>query len=57
MPFLKLHFVTSVIISDEEFLASVTCLFSTNALSFMLLDGLADVAEYTSKRVIHLVEK
>ena len=40
---------------DEEFPASVTCLFSANALSFMPLDGLADVAEYTSKEIIRLI--
>ena len=41
---------------DEEFPASVTCLFSQNALSFMPLDGLADVAEYTSKAIIQLLK-
>lgn len=41
---------------DEEFPASVTCLFSHNALSFMPLDGLADVAEYTSKTIIELIK-
>jgi hypothetical protein len=41
---------------DEEFPASVTCLFSHNALSFMPLDGLADVAEYTSKAIIQLIK-
>ena len=41
--------------ADEEFPASVTCLFSANALSFMPLDGLADVAEYTSRRIIKIV--
>ena len=40
---------------DEEFPASVTCLFSANALSFIPLDGLADVAEYTSKGIIGLI--
>jgi len=40
---------------DEEFPASVTCLFSSNALSFMPLDGLADVAEYTSKAIIEFL--
>jgi hypothetical protein len=40
---------------DEEFPASATCLFSANALSFMPLDGLADVGEYTSKGIIELV--
>ena len=43
-------------IKDEEFPASVTCLFSQNALSFMPLDGLADVAEYTSKAIIQLLK-
>lgn len=41
---------------DEEFPASVTCLFSHNALSFMPLDGLADVAEYTSKAIIERIK-
>jgi hypothetical protein len=41
---------------DEEFTASVTCLFSGNALSFMPLDGLADVAEYTSKTILFLIK-
>jgi hypothetical protein len=36
---------------DEEFPAAVTCLFTANALDFMPLDGLADVAEYTGKRI------
>lgn len=40
---------------DEEFPASATCLFSCNAMSFMPLDGLADVAEYTAKALIDLV--
>ncbi len=37
---------------DEEFPASATCFFSANAVSFMPLDGLADVAEYTSKGIL-----
>jgi hypothetical protein len=41
---------------DEEFLASVICLFSANADAFMPLDGLADIAEYTSKKIIQLLE-
>jgi hypothetical protein len=36
---------------DEDFPASVTCLFSSNAQSFLPLDGLADLAEYTSKAI------
>ncbi len=41
--------------SDEDFPASATCLFSCNALRFMPLDGLADLAEYTSRRILELV--
>jgi hypothetical protein len=37
---------------DEEFPAAVTCLFAANALDFMPLDGLADVAEYTAKKML-----
>lgn len=40
---------------DDEFPASATCLFSANALSFMPLDALADVAEYTSRGILQLV--
>jgi hypothetical protein len=40
---------------DEEFPASVTCLFGANAMDFMPLDGLADVAECTTKRIIGLL--
>jgi hypothetical protein len=40
---------------DEDFPASVTCLFAANAIDFMPLDGLADVAEYTGKRILALV--
>jgi len=43
--------------ADDDFPASVTCLFSANAPSFMPLDGLADVAEYTSKAIIHLIKR
>lgn len=37
---------------DEDFPPSVTCLFSSNAPAFMPLDGLADVAEYTSRGIL-----
>jgi hypothetical protein len=40
---------------DEEFPASATCLFSANALSFLPLDGLADLGEYTTKAIVELV--
>jgi hypothetical protein len=39
---------------DEDFPASAVCLFSTNALSFMPLDGLADVAEYSSRKILEI---
>ena len=41
--------------SDEDFPAAATCLFSCNALSFIPLDALADLAEYTSRRILELV--
>lgn len=41
--------------ADEDFPASVTCLFSNNALNFMPIDGLADVGEYTSRKILELI--
>jgi len=41
---------------DEDFPASVTCLFSHNASAFLPVDGLADVAEYTSKKLLMSVQ-
>ena len=41
--------------ADEDFPASVTCLFSNNANRFMPMDGLADVGEYTSKKIVHML--
>jgi hypothetical protein len=40
--------------ADEEFPPSATCLYSSNANRFMPVDGLADVGEYTSKRILDL---
>ena len=42
-------------LDDEEFPASATCLFSSNALSYLPLDGLADLGEYTSKEIIRII--
>ncbi|MDZ7665037.1 MAG: DUF3786 domain-containing protein [Desulfotignum sp.] len=42
--------------ADEDFPAAVTCLYSSNADRFMPIDGLADVGEYTSKKIIDLVK-
>jgi len=41
--------------ADDEFPASATCLFSNNALSFLPIDALADVGEYTSKKILDLL--
>ena len=40
---------------DEDFPPSVTCLYSANADRFIPLDGLADVAEYTTRKIIELL--
>ena len=37
---------------DEDFPASVTCLYSHNADRFLTTDALADVGEYTVKKII-----
>ena len=41
--------------ADEDFSASVTCLYSNNANHFISIDGLADIGEYTSKKIIEIV--
>jgi hypothetical protein len=41
--------------ADEEFPASVTCLFSNNSATFLPTDALADTAEYTSKKIIDIL--
>lgn len=41
--------------ADDDFSASATCLFSNNALSFLPVDALADTGEYTSKKIIELI--
>jgi hypothetical protein len=43
--------------ADEDFPASATCLYSHNAHRFMPVDGLADVAEYTSRTILALLEQ
>ena len=40
--------------ADEDFPASVTCLYSHNARLFLPVDGLADVGEYTSRKIMEL---
>ncbi len=42
--------------ADDDFPASATCLYSQNANQFMPIDGLADVGEYTSRKILSLIE-
>ncbi len=42
--------------ADDDFPASATCLYSNNALSFLPIDGLADVGEYTSRKILDLID-
>ncbi|RJR21074.1 MAG: DUF3786 domain-containing protein [Desulfobacteraceae bacterium] len=53
-PFPKICLRYIFYMPDEDFPASATCLFSSNALSFLPLDGLADVAEYTSRGIVKI---
>lgn len=41
--------------ADDDFPASVTCLYSNNANHFIPTDGLADIGEYASKKMIGVV--
>ena len=41
--------------ADEDFPASAVCLYSRNANRMMPIDGLADVGEYTSRRIIEII--
>lgn len=53
LPRIPLYYLFNL--SDEEFPASVTCLFSSNADRFLPVEGLADTAEYTAKKIITLL--
>ena len=55
-PFSKIALCYIFYESDEDFPASVTCLYSNNALSFLPIDALADVGEYTSRKILDLVD-
>ena len=55
-PFPKIALCYIFYESDEDFPASVTCLYSNNALSFLHIDALADVGEYTSRKILDLVD-
>jgi hypothetical protein len=54
-PLPKVPLYYNFYLADEEFPASVTCLFAANAELFMPVDGLADVGEYTAKKIIEIV--
>ncbi|MBC2713744.1 MAG: DUF3786 domain-containing protein [Desulfobacteraceae bacterium] len=41
---------------DEDFPASVTCLYANNARRFLPVDGLADVGEYTSRKILEIIQ-
>ncbi|MEE8431247.1 MAG: DUF3786 domain-containing protein [Candidatus Desulfatibia sp.] len=41
-------------LADDDFQAAVTCLYSSNAGRFLAIDALADVGEYTSKKILDL---
>jgi len=53
-PLPKIPLCYTFYVADEEFPASVTCLFAANAELFMPVDGLADVAEHTAATIIQL---
>jgi hypothetical protein len=55
LPRIPLYYIFNL--PDEEFPASVTCLFAANANLFMPLAGLADVAEYTGKKLMALLKE
>ena len=41
--------------ADDDFPASVTCLFSNNAATYLPTDALADTGEYTSKKILDIL--
>jgi hypothetical protein len=53
LPRVALYYIFNL--SDDEFPASATCLFPSNAAHFLPVAGLADVAEYTAKKIIGVV--
>jgi len=55
-PFPKIALCYIFYEADEDFPASVTCLYSNNAFSFLPIDALADVGEYTSKKILDIID-
>ena len=56
-PLPKIALCYIVYLPDEEFTASISCLLSNNARTFMPLDGLADTAEYTTRRILEIMSE
>ena len=54
-PFPKIALCYIFYEADEDFPASVTCLYSNNAFSFLPIDAIADVGEYTSKKILDII--
>ena len=54
-PLPKIRLCYIFYLPDDDFPASVTCLFSNNAGDHMPTDGLADVGEYTSRTILNLL--
>jgi hypothetical protein len=53
LPKVALHYIFYR--ADDDFPASVTCLFSNNASTFLPTDALADTGEYTSKKILEVL--
>jgi len=53
LPKIPLYYLFNL--PNEEFPATVTCLFSPNADRFLPVEGVADTAEYTAKKIIQLL--
>jgi hypothetical protein len=53
LPRIALYYI--FYLPDEEFPAAVNCLFPANVTDFLPVAGLADVAEYTARKMIGLV--
>jgi hypothetical protein len=42
--------------ADDDFPPSATCLFANNANLFLPIDGLADVGEYSSRKILEIID-
>jgi hypothetical protein len=53
-PLPKIKLCYKFYLADNVLPASATCLFSNNALSFLPIDALADLGQYTSNKILEL---